>query len=52
MQIFKDKLSINFMGKRYIAMVFSAVLLVVSVGALVTNGLNFGIDFTGGTRMR
>jgi len=49
MRIFKDKLSINFMGKRYIAMVFSAVLLVISVGALVTNGLNFGIDFTGGT---
>ncbi len=49
MQIFKDKLSIDFMGRRYIAMLLSAILLIVSVGALVTQGLNFGIDFTGGT---
>lgn len=49
MQIFKDKLSIDFMGRRYIAMLFSGILLVVSVGALVMQGLNFGIDFTGGT---
>jgi preprotein translocase subunit SecF len=49
MRIFRGKLSINFMGKRYIAMVFSAVLVLISISALVTNGLNFGIDFTGGT---
>jgi preprotein translocase subunit SecF len=29
--------------------VFSLVLLVVSIGSLATRGLNFGIDFTGGT---
>ena len=41
--------TIDFMGKRRIAAVVSAVLLVVSIGALATKGLNFGLDFTGGT---
>ncbi|MDH3970983.1 MAG: protein translocase subunit SecF, partial [Gammaproteobacteria bacterium] len=49
MQLLKGKLSIDFMGKRRFAMVLSAVLIAVSLGALVTKGLNFGIDFTGGT---
>ena len=49
MRIFMDRLSIDFMGKRYLAMLMSAALLVISVGALVMQGLNFGIDFTGGT---
>lgn len=40
---------IDFMGKRRIAAVVSAVLLVVSLVALGFNGLNFGLDFTGGT---
>ena len=37
------------MGKRKIAAVVSAVLLSVSLLSLVTQQLNFGIDFTGGT---
>jgi preprotein translocase subunit SecF len=49
MQILKGKLAIDFMGKRRYAMILSVVLLAVSVGALVSKGLNFGIDFTGGT---
>lgn len=36
------------MGKRRIAVVFSALLLGVSIVSLVTQQLNFGIDFTGG----
>jgi SecD/SecF fusion protein len=39
---------INFMGSRKKAYMFSAVLIIISVGSLVTHGLNFGIDFTGG----
>ncbi len=39
----------DFMGKRKLAMIFSAVLLVVSIGELAINGLNMGLDFTGGT---
>jgi preprotein translocase subunit SecF len=40
---------INFMGQRHLAMVFSALLLVVSIGSLATRQLNWGLDFTGGT---
>ena len=36
------------MGARRIALVFSAVMLVLSLGSLVTNELNLGLDFTGG----
>lgn len=42
---------INFMGVRKIASVLSVVMLVVSIGALFINGLNYGLDFTGGTQV-
>jgi preprotein translocase subunit SecF len=41
--------TINFMGQRKIATVFSAILLVVAIGSLSTRQLNWGLDFTGGT---
>ncbi|PWQ98988.1 protein translocase subunit SecF [Leucothrix arctica] len=43
------KKHINFMAKRKIAIVFSAFLILVSLGSLLTRGLNLGVDFTGGT---
>lgn len=49
MQIFKENLAIDFMGKRHYAILLSSLALLVSIGSLVFNGLNFGIDFTGGT---
>jgi len=49
MRIFKGNLNIDFMGKRYITVVLSGLMIVVAVGALITRGLNLGIDFTGGT---
>ena len=39
----------DFMGRRKLAYVFSSLLLLGSVAGLVTQGLNFGSDFTGGT---
>lgn len=39
----------DFMSKRKFAAVFSGLLLVIAISSLVTKGLNFGIDFTGGT---
>lgn len=39
----------DFMGRRMIASILSGILLVISIGALATNGLNFGLDFTGGS---
>jgi preprotein translocase subunit SecF len=49
MQFLSKETHINFMSKRLLAAVFSVVLLILSVGSLITQGLNFGIDFTGGT---
>lgn len=48
MQIFQNT-NIDFLGQRRLAMVVSILLFVVSIGALLTRGLNLGIDFTGGT---
>lgn len=40
---------IDFINKRKYAMVFSALLLIVSIISLGLQGLKLGIDFTGGT---
>ncbi len=41
--------SFDFMALRKPAMILSCVLLVISIGSLVTAKLNLGIDFTGGS---
>ena len=38
-------------GRRKIALMLSSVLIVVALVALPTFGLNFGLDFTGGTEV-
>lgn len=48
MQFFRELKEWDFMGKRKLAMIISAVLIVISIGSIVRNGLAFGIDFTGG----
>ncbi|MCJ8322511.1 MAG: protein translocase subunit SecF [Rhizobiales bacterium] len=40
---------IPFIGFRYISLVISLVMLVGSLGLFLTQGLNYGIDFLGGT---
>ena len=42
------KAQLDFMGKRFQAIIVSGVLLLVSLGSLAINGLNLGLDFTGG----
>ena len=49
MKFLNKKTNIDFMGKRKIAFVTSAVLIIFSIVTLVTRDLNFGLDFTGGT---
>jgi len=49
MRIFAKGSHINFMAGRKIALVFSSLLVIASFVSLGTKGLNFGIDFTGGT---
>lgn len=41
--------NINFIGNRKYALIFSALLSLLSVVSLATKGLHMGIDFTGGT---
>ena len=43
-----DKI-INFMGARKIAAALSIAFVILSIGSLAVKGLNFGLDFTGGT---
>ena len=52
MEFFKHNTQINFMRLRFIAAIFSLILFAGSVGSLVVNGLNFGLDFTGGTQVQ
>jgi len=49
MQFFKQEPNIDFMGGRKIAITISILMVLFSIGALVTKGLSFGLDFTGGT---
>ncbi|MEX0914354.1 MAG: protein translocase subunit SecF, partial [Wenzhouxiangellaceae bacterium] len=49
MDIIRNDTHIDFMGRRKIALIFSAILILASIGSLATRGLNFGLDFTGGT---
>jgi len=43
------KTSIDFMGKRYISGALSLLLMLLSALSLAVRGLDYGIDFTGGT---
>jgi preprotein translocase subunit SecF len=49
MEFFKQTNTIDFMGKSKMAMLISIVLVLSSYGLLMTKGLNFGVDFAGGT---
>ncbi len=49
MELFKSGKIYDFMGKRMPFLGLSAILLVASIGLIITKGLNFGVDFTGGT---
>ncbi|MDQ3040004.1 MAG: protein translocase subunit SecF [Pseudomonadota bacterium] len=46
--LFPHDSNIDFMRLRWISLAVAALLLVVSLGAMVTNGFNFALDFTGG----
>lgn len=49
MEIIKTKTNIDFMAQRKLAVVLSGLLLLVSLVSFGVRGLNYGIDFTGGT---
>ncbi len=49
MELIKSNTTINFMGKARLALLISGILLAVGVASLFVRGINFGLDFTGGT---
>lgn len=51
MELFKSDSNVDFMGARKWTALFSALIFVVSLGALFVNGLKWGLDFTGGTQI-
>ncbi len=52
MQIIKPGTNINFTGRRRQALFLSLILILISVASLLSRGgLNYGIDFVGGTEI-
>ncbi|MFT5770513.1 MAG: preprotein translocase subunit SecF [Lysobacterales bacterium] len=49
MRFLNQKTNIDFMGKRNLALVISSILVILAIVILPIRGLNFGLDFTGGT---
>lgn len=49
MRLIPEDTKIKFLSKRAIALSFSGLLFLISVVSLWTQGLNYGIDFLGGT---
>ena len=49
MQLLKIKDTLNFMSIRKLTMAFSALFIIASIVSMSVRGLNFGLDFTGGT---
>jgi len=43
-----SNVNFDFIGVRKKAYIFSGILILISLGSLLTKGLNYGIDFTGG----
>jgi len=51
MQIFNPKMNLDFLKIGNVAVVFSALLMLVASTELIFHGLNYGLDFTGGTKV-
>ncbi|WP_131781404.1 protein translocase subunit SecF [Legionella gresilensis] len=51
MEFFNPNSKIDFMGARKWTAIFSALIFIISISALVVNGLKWGLDFTGGTQI-
>lgn len=49
MEFFRKETHIDFIGRRRVPIAISVVLLIGTFFLLFTRGLNFGLDFTGGT---
>lgn len=49
MEIFNNQKIYNFMGKKVTFGIFSLILILLSFASIATKGINWGVDFAGGT---
>lgn len=49
LRLVPEETHINFIGMRFVTYILSALLMIGSIGYVIKNNLNFGIDFVGGT---
>lgn len=49
MEFLKKDLKIDFVGRRKVAAIASSILIVVGIASMLFQGINWGLDFTGGT---
>ncbi len=52
LKLVPDDTNIDFLKWRVPAFVLSLLLMAASIGAVATQGLNFGVDFIGGQMIR
>lgn len=52
MEFFKQNTRIDFMSQRKWAAIISAILFSLSIASLLYHGLDWGLDFTGGTQVQ
>lgn len=50
--LYEGRVSVDFVGKRLVWFALSGVLMLVAVAALAVNGLNYGIEFVGGSEYK
>lgn len=51
MEFFNPNSKVDFMGARRWTAIFSVLIFVISISALLVHGLKWGLDFTGGTQI-
>ncbi len=51
MELFHHQTKIDFMGMRKVTAIFSVLISILALFFLFSKGLNFGLDFTGGTQL-
>jgi len=51
-RLYRGEVSVDFVGRQKLWYTISGVILVISVGALLIFGLNFSIDFKGGSQFQ
>jgi preprotein translocase subunit SecF len=48
LRLIPDNTNFDFIGRRYLFLGFSAAVILLSLGLMVVQGINFGVDFRGG----